>query len=360
MSQDPLGSSDGTAPFADDDLMLDVPDFEHKILVPLCANLNDQLKTGEKFGSSSNFETEVRTSLQPIIELYGGNVELEPPKQGFPDIVLGQYGIEVKFTEQDTWRSIANSISQGTKSENVRHVYVVFAKMGGKVAINWARYEDAVIHVRTSHVPRFEIELFPERMPESRVTLFDQMGISYAEFSDLPMAGKMEYVRDYARGRLKQGDQLWWIEDNPDGGHSLPLEVRLYTNLEDAERRQLRAEAALLCPEIVGSSRDTTKYQRVAMYLITYHGVVCTARDLYSAGSVAGPERGGNYVLRSLAQIEHEMRTAADYLEDALFVEYWGESVPKDQRIARWLERADIIASEENPSDHLFLEELPK
>lgn len=346
----------------DGNLTMDVAVFEEHVLVPLVAALNDQLEEGKRFTSSKHFEADVRKTLQPIVKQHGGSVELDPPEQGFPDIVLGPYGIEVKFTRQDTWRSIANSISQGTKREDVQHVYVVFAKMGGEAAVDWARYEDVVIHVRTSHVPRFEIELFPEGMPEDRMTLFQQMGISYGDFSALPMEEKMPYVRQYARNRLKSGEQLWWIEGDPDEEHSLPPEVRRFTNLEDTEKRRLRAEAALLSPEVVSPGRMKRKYEKVTMFLITYHGVVSTGRDLFTAGSVgeknkAGQvQRMGQHIQNSLSDIESEMQTAAQSLDDALFVQYWGESVPRDQRIARWLQRADALATGWKPSDHLFLE----
>ena len=35
----------------------------------------------------------------------------------------------------------------------------IFGKMGGTPDIKWARYEECVMHVRTSHVPRFELEI---------------------------------------------------------------------------------------------------------------------------------------------------------------------------------------------------------
>ena len=48
-------------------------------------------------------------------------------------------------------------------------------------------------------------------------------------------------------------------------------------------------------------------------------------------------------------------RIAAKQLDDALFVEYWGESVPVEKRISKWLEKADAIASGCRPSEVLFL-----
>lgn len=171
----------------------------------------------------------------------------------------------------------------------------------------------------------------------------------------------MEYIRAYARDRLKRGERLWWLEDTPDDpGHTLPIQARLYTKLPSDEKAKLRAEAVLLCPQVVrpGSSRD--KYDDAVLYLLTYHGVLChQARDLFSAGSVANPENdneGGIYIERSLKLLESEMLAAADRLEDAVFVEYWGEAVPREERIARWLQKADALARDWVPSKSLFLD----
>jgi hypothetical protein len=48
------------------------------------------------------------------------------------------------------------------------------------------------------------------------------------------------------------------------------------------------------------------------------------------------------------------MVIAAKELDDALFVEYWGESVPPEKRIAKWLEKADEMATGWKPSVSLF------
>ena len=60
--------------------------------------------------------------------------------------------------------------------------------------------------------------------------------------------------------------------------------------------------------------------------------------------------------MRSLKDIESEMRQAAERLEDALFVEYWGASVAPPRRIREWLERADQYAKDWIPSNELFLQ----
>jgi hypothetical protein len=304
------------------------------------------------FVASKAFESRVRDYL--AAEAKGVTVDFDPHPHVFPDIAVGEFGVEVKFTTSDTWRSVANSVFEGRRAHEVPHIYVVFGKMGGAPDVRWGRYEDCVIHVRTSHVPRFEVEMFPEE------SLFAKMGITYMNFRKLAPEEKMAFVRAYARGRLKPGERLWWLEEKAEQEHSLPIQVTMYMDLPSEQKRRLRAEAALLCPRIVKPSRAKRKYDDAAMYILTYHGILCPqARDLFSAGSVAmsgDDKRGGNYVERALLDIQDEMRAAASRLEDALFVEYWGGSVPPENRIKRWLELADSMAVGWKPSATLFLD----
>lgn len=70
--------------------------------------LNAYLEREGKFTRSRQFEDKVRDLLDEL----GLDTNRHSSAQAFPDIAIGQFGIEVKFTEQDTWRSIANSISE--------------------------------------------------------------------------------------------------------------------------------------------------------------------------------------------------------------------------------------------------------
>lgn len=327
---------------------MNIDDFE-SILTDATDRLNQRIKEKGIFTDSKQLETEVRR----VLESLGMSVNYKPHPHVFPDIPLGEFGVEVKFTANDTWRSIANSIFEGMRDSDVKYIYLVFGKMGGNPEVRWGRYDDCVMHVRTSHVPRFEVEMVADE------SLFAQLGITYELFSNFSVEEKMAYVREYARKRLKPGERLWWLEDKEEQEHSLPLEVRIYMNLEQEEKRMLRAEAALLCPQIVKPSRTRDKYSDAVSYLLTYRGVLCPqARDLFSAGSVAlraNEERGGNYIQRALADIEDEMRLAAKTLEDSLFQEYWGKTIPVSERISTWLKLADGYAKDWVPSQELFL-----
>lgn len=365
----------------------------HRLLDIICDQLTNEART-IGFTKALLFENRVRIVTQEIANTLDTNpshplrsqfsedfplnlnIDMSPPAQGFPDIVIGNVGIEVKFTESDTWRCIANSVLETNKVQSVEHICVVYCKMGGIPEVKYDDWENAVMHVRTSHVPRFELEIGASR------SLFSIMGISYDDFSALEMPEKMVYIRKYARSRLKDGEHLWWLDDATDDSvkHTLPLNVRLYTNLDMDEKTRLRAEAVLLCPQILSSGRNRHKYDDLVMFMMTYHGVLChQARDLFSAGSAAGV--GGNgkiketkmddklvgkdfdgiYILRSLLLLEEDMLKAASYLDDRLFIEYWGEEIVEEidihdpiARIKYWLQEADRYAREWTPSEYLF------
>lgn len=325
-------------------------DFE-QLLDNVCERLTQEARKS-LFQESKKFENRVRSALVELGSEFTKDLNLQPPAQIFPDIVINNFGVEVKFTTNDTWRSIANSVFEGTRSRDVSQIYLIFGKMGGEPAVKWAKYEDSIMHVRTSHVPRFEVEMDADK------SLFAKMGVTYDNFCNFSIHQKMVHIREYARGRLKPGERLWWLEDKEDQDHALPMQARLYTHVDQAEKRRLRGEASLLCPKIAQSSRARNKYDDVTLYILTYRGVLChQARDLFSAGSVAGKARGGLYIQRALQDIQQEMRDAAQYLDDALFVEYWGESCKPENRIQEWLKRADAHAKDWRPSETLFIED---
>lgn len=334
-------------------------EFE-KILDICCERLTREAREAG-FKTSAQFENRVREVLSALTkDDTSFEIDFNPHTQAFPDIAMGEYGVEVKFTLSDTWRSIANSVLETQRINEVKHIYIVFGKMGGLPEVRWGEYEQSVIHVRTSHVPRFEVEL-PSDKATVKEPLFKQMGICYDDFRKLEMQEKMKYIRAYAR-KIHPDGRLWWVEEREDSDeHTTPIQARLYTNLSIEEKTKLRAEAALLCPSIVKSGRSRNKYDDMVLYLLTYHGVLChQARDLFSAGSVANPkndDEGGIYIERALKLIESEMKAAALRMDDALFVEYWGESVPPEKRIKRWLEKADEFAKDWTPSKSLFLNE---
>ena len=121
------------------------------------------------------------------------------------------------------------SVLETQRINEVKHIYIVFGKMGGLPEVRWGEYEQSVIHVRTSHVPRFEVEL-PSDKAVVKESLFTQMGICYDDFRKLEMQEKMKYIRAYAR-KIHPDGRLWWVEEREDSDeHTTPIQARLYAS----------------------------------------------------------------------------------------------------------------------------------
>lgn len=313
------------------------------------------------FSDALSYEQHVRQRLHDEVQRSDGSnspnaVDLHPSGQTFPDVPCGEFGVEVKFTKADKWVSIANSIRETKRVESVKTVYLMFGKMGGTPASRWRLYEECVVHVRTSHEPRFQVDMTGEKE-----SLFKLMGISYDEFRRLDILDKMPYIRKYARSIHPEG-HLWWLEDTDSGEeHSTSVDPILYTSLDPKTKIQYRAEATLLCPQVLKGGNQNGKYNDVVMFMLTYHGVLChQARDLFSAGSVAHVVRsdgsGKSNKERAFIILQDDMIEASRSLDPALFKEYWNEEVEPDERLAWWLRKADEYATNWRPSDHMFLD----
>ncbi len=327
------------------------PEQFEQVLESVVRRLTQKMQSDSICWDPKEFENLVLKELKTAMRLMEEEASPSFNAHAFPDLIVNGFGVEVKHTIKDNWLAVGNSIFEGTREHKARLIYVIYGKMGGWPEVRWARYEDCVTHVRISHSPRFVVEM------ESPSPFFHNIGISYADFSRLAPADKMRHVRTYSRGRLRKGEQLWWLEDLEEQSHTLPISVRVYRHLADNEKRKLRAEATLLCPEVVQGGHARGKYDRAGLYLITRHGVFAPQiRDLFSAGSVGARDgkRGHKYIITAIADIEKEMRQAAQELEEELFTEYWGFQCSPKQRIAVWLEKADKYAKDWIPSNELF------
>lgn len=322
-------------------------EFE-QILTKTVIQLGNEIIQGTQYHDPAAFEQRVFDVLEQVAK--GESIRIVPTfhPHAFPDIRANGFGVEVKTTSKDNWQSVGNSVFEGMRDGAVKKIWVVFGKMGGMPAVRWKRYDDCITHVRISHAPRFVLEM------DKEAPLFDKLKVSYDDFSKLSATEKMRYIRKYARDRRKPGEQVWWIEDETSLG--VPLSIRIYTGLTKEEKIKIRAESAILFPEICGGSRVKGKYKDVSFFLLKYHNVIANqTRDLFSAGSVAGKARGGHYLSRALKAVENEMREAALSLPDDLIEEYWLANVPPENRIKEWLKRADSLATEWKPSKVLFI-----
>lgn len=315
------------------------------VLNSAVARMNQAAKAGlTGYADADQFETTVMGELRMAL---GGALGARSAERlsAFPDILVNGFGVEVKFTKQRSWLGTGNSIFETHRAADARDIYLVFCR-ADIPEVRWRRYEDCISGVRISHSPRYMLDMGGEN------AFFSDLGMTLDDFRAIDLRDKMALVRDHVKTRLKPGERLWWIDETQE--HTLPVQVRLYRLLDSQTKARMRAEAALMCPQIFQHSRQRGKYDAAALYLLTQHGVFAPqTRDLFSAGSVAGASRGGDYLIRSIRGNQKEIEAAALRLDDALFVEYWGESCDRAKRMGRWLALIDNYRPDDPPSRRL-------
>lgn len=96
---------------------------EFESLLDNCCDLLTNEAENKKFVSSKQFENRVREVLA-VLTNDDEDIEIDfnSPAQAFPDIAMGEFGVEVKFTTADTWRSIANSVLETQRVEGVKYI----------------------------------------------------------------------------------------------------------------------------------------------------------------------------------------------------------------------------------------------
>ena len=326
-------------------VLVNTDEFED-LLNRAVQQMNDQAKAGMPgYSNSSVFEDTVLAQLRVCCQGVAG-AEPSFHDSAFPDIIVNGFGVEVKFTTRPTWHGTGNSIFEGMRDHAARQICVVYCR-SDIPETRWRWYESCIKGIRISHSPRYVIDM------DGDVQFFSELGITMEEFREIDLRTKMALVKNHVKQRVGDGERLWWFDEEQE--HTVAVNVRLYRLLDQDTKETMRAEAALMCPQIFRGSRQRGKYDDAALYLLTQHGVFAPqTRDLFSAGSVAGARRGGDYLIRAIQNNAHKIEEAAGRLDDVLFEEYWGESCPPENRISRWLELADGYRPNNPPSKMLI------
>ena len=72
----------------------------------------------------------VGSQFENSIELIGG--------QKFPDIIAKKlYGIEVKTTTQNHWKTTGNSVLESTRVDDVERIFMLFGKLGKPIEFRY-------------------------------------------------------------------------------------------------------------------------------------------------------------------------------------------------------------------------------
>ncbi|MCX5642317.1 MAG: hypothetical protein NTY10_03685 [Candidatus Omnitrophica bacterium] len=290
---------------------------------------------GKQNISSTYFETIV---FEQMCEAAKGTTFEGKVKQTgtyiFPDIVANKYfGVEVKMTVNDHWTSTGNSILESSRIEDVERIYIVFGKFGGKLDIRYRIYQECLPEISVTHSPRYRINM---DLPLGK-SIFDKIGVDYDTLRNDP--NPIQKIKDYYRSQLKEGEELWWIDQDGDDKAVSPI-IKPFRGLSDKEKENFVVEAMILFPEIFGNSN--TKFERAAAYLIAeYNAVSANLRDLFTAGGKVKLKIRAKSVL--VSQLAYRLHYRAKAIEKKIeemdgktLVYYWRSDKLEKDRLKQW------------------------
>lgn len=198
--------------------------------------------------------------------------------QRFPDITANNfYGVEVKTTKSNHWKSTGSSVAEGTRVEGIERIFMLFGKMCDPIQFMCKAYEDCLSEVVITHSPRYLIDM---NLAKGK-TFFDKIQIPYDELrkQDNPI----KTIIGYYKKQMKEGDNVWWIDNDNEIDKSSSLIIKMWTNLSKTEKSYYRIKGYCLFPELVSNRSD--KFNRFALWLSTGQGIVCpNIRDIFTAG----------------------------------------------------------------------------
>ena len=290
--------------------------------------------------SPLDFETVIFEQMCKAAEgsNFAGQIQ-QTKAHAFPDIIANKYfGVEVKMTLGNHWTSTGNSVLESLREEDIGKIYIVFGKFGGTLDIRYRLYQECLPEISVTHSPRYRINM---DLPAGK-SIFDKMGIDYNVLREDKNAIKK--IKNYYRGQLKEGEELWWIDQDSEDKPMSPV-IKPFRMLNTEQKENFIIEAMILFPEIFGNS--PTKFERAAAYLITeYNAISKNIRDPFSAnGQVELKIKGKNVVLPRIAGHLHSQAKAVEAKIKTINIEkikfYWrSEKIEKD-RLEQWKKLLD-------------------
>ena len=289
----------------------------------------------------------IHTPFEGTIQLVSG--------ASFPDIVAkGFYGVEVKSTNKNHWKSIGSSILESTRNQKVERIFLTFGKLGAPIEFKSRAYEECLSGISVTHYPRYQIDM---ELNDGE-TIFDKMGIDYDVLRkmDNPVAS----VSRYYRQQLKPGESLWWAADYDVEETVAPPTVRLWSALSAKEKTAYTIQGYALFPEILSPSNGK-KYQRYALWLATSCGVVNTnIRDQFSAGGQVNVVTAkGMYekVPAAFGRIAKNKDLIIETIISAnenILKEYWEHIDIAENRVLQWCQLVSLKAGTKDDTIKIY------
>jgi hypothetical protein len=270
----------------------------------------------------------VGTEFENTIELIGG--------QKFPDIIAKKYfGVEVKTTTKNHWKTTGNSVMESTRIEDVERIFMLFGKLGEPIEFKFRKYEECLAEVVVTHSPRYLIDM---ELEEGK-TIFHKIKIPYDE---IRLKSKpIQPIVNYYKNRLKPGQDLWWIGEEDDSSKNFVIDI--WKNLPQDYKSELMIKSMIYFPEIFSQSSD--KFARIAIWLVKEKSIVCpNLRDIFTAGGKKDFEYK-NISIKKLPKIQfnllHNFQGIISLIletDDEKLSEFWNKPTSEKTKIEDWIE----------------------
>lgn len=290
----------------------------------------------------------IGSPFESTIELIGG--------QKFPDIVAKKfYGIEVKTTTQNHWKTTGNSVLESTRVEDVERIFMLFAKLAAPIEFRCRPYEECLSEVVVTHSPRYLIDMNLEKGK----TIFDKIKTPYDTLrkKDNPI----KPIVDYYKSKLKPGEDLWWIDQ--ENGKASNIVIKIWNNLSLTEKQEVKNKAMVYFPELFSNRND--KFGRLSIWLVTREAVVCrNIRDNFTAGGKGAITIGKN-TYSNIPRIFINLFTNLDFIIETIgqtsaleLSEYWGTNTTEKSKISDWIDLVSDYSKKISDTKHLNIKQI--
>jgi len=290
----------------------------------------------------------VGSKFENSIESIGG--------QKFPDIVAKKfYGVEVKTTTQNHWKTTGNSVLESTRVEDVERIYMLFGKLGLPIEFRSRAYEECLAEVVATHSPRYLIDMNLEKGK----TIFDKINMPYDSLRK--KKNPIKPLTDYYKSKLKPGQDLWWIDQ--ENSKSSNLVINIWNYLSSEERQNLNNRAMVYFPELFSNRSD--KFSRLAIWLVTREAIVCpNVRDNFTAGGKGGyliNDKPYINIPRVFLNLFDNINSVMKILNDTSAIdlsEYWNQKTTEKRKISDWVDLVNVHSKTINTASHLDLKNM--
>lgn len=200
------------------------------------------------------------------------------PKFGkhFPDINVSidneQYGLELKSSQQNTWKVNGGSVFESVGNEQYKDIYVLFGsrkKTDKTYNIRYKPYWSVADGIHVTHSPRYSLN-----MDAKQEDLFYPTKNDYDNIRQSDDTNKLRYFKE----------KLAKVTNKPTWYSNELIEPKSFNELSATDKENIISESLIIYPQDV-IKEGHANYYNITKYMITTYFVFnASIRDTFTAG----------------------------------------------------------------------------